>query len=148
MVKKEVKKSKKKNKVQQKPTNLRGMKPLQVKFITSYLVNNGNISKACEECNINRSTYYDWMKLEPFIQAFNDANESFNDVAFEKIREWIDRGDRGMLQFWAKNRMNQVFQEKQVIEHQGSVSMDLLDSLSNTYDDIQSKRKDEGSPKK
>ena len=36
------------------------------KFIEIFRKKNGHITKACTAYNINRSTYYDWMKEEWF----------------------------------------------------------------------------------
>lgn len=146
--KKTVKKKSKSTDNQNNLTKAYKLKPSQVKFIEGYVKFMGNITKACQYAKITRPTYYEWMQLDNFKEAFNDANEAFNDIAFQKISEWVEKGDKVMLQFWAKHRMNDRFQEKQIVEHSGNVSMDFLNSLSDTYDEIEAKRTSKRGPKK
>ena len=52
----------------------------------------GNISAACKEVGINRSTYYDWIEKDPdFVQRVQEVEESVIDAVEQKLQELIQK---------------------------------------------------------
>jgi len=93
-------------------------------FIESYIDNGGNISRACEEVGINRTTFYRWLKRPKFKIMFDDALEKHNDLIFQRILKMALDSDKDMLKFWARTQMkHRGFSEKQEIELSGKVDI-------------------------
>ncbi len=94
----------------------------QKAFIESYIKNMGNISKACEEIGIIRTTYYRWMKKPRFREMYDMALERHNDLIFQRILNLALKEDKDMLKFWAKTQMkHRGFIEKTEMEHSGEI---------------------------
>lgn len=82
------------------------MRKKQKDFIEIYLKKGLNISLTCSACNIDRSTYYDWMDKYPeFKQAVEEAVESLHDRMESRIIQACDTGDTKMLIHWSKTKM-------------------------------------------
>ena len=114
--------------IEQKPTQKRispGKKKRITKknrFIEAYLRNKGHITEACKEAEINRGTYYGWMKDESFVKLFNESLESFHDEVQRRILKLAMNDDKDMLKFWAKTQMrHRGFGDKQEIELSGKI---------------------------
>lgn len=113
-------------KSKQRKTTKKGiLKPKQIKFLKLYIKNLGHITNACKEVDIERSTYYDWMKDEFFLEKFNDSNEHFNDSVMRRILSFALKNDKDMLKFWAKTQMKHrgfIENQRLEIEHSGSLN--------------------------
>jgi len=59
-------------------------KELQEKFLES-LAAKGNITLACKAVNINRCTYYRWLKNDKFENKVNEIAESLVDFAESQL---------------------------------------------------------------
>ena len=102
-------------------------------FIKKYLEYYGNITQACEEIGINRTTYYNWMEKDKFKEQIEAAFESFNDNIQQILYAKAVTGDKDLLKFWAKTQMrHRGFVEKQEIEHTGSISQPVTIHLIET----------------
>jgi len=74
-------------------------------FLKAYKSNMGNISKACEAININRSTYYDWIENDlEFKQNIEDIEESFIDLAECALRKNIKKRMQRAIEFYLCNK--------------------------------------------
>ena len=99
----------------------------KAKFIEAYIKKLGNISKACKEMSINRTTFYNWLKEPDFKQLFEDAIESQNDMVFARIFKKTLEEDKDMLKFWAKTQMkHRGFTEQRNINLSGEVKTNKL----------------------
>lgn len=108
--------------IKQKVTKKR-LKNKQKAFLAAYIEHKGHITNACKDAEINRKTYYDWMKEPFFAEKFDEALEIFNDTIETNIRMMAVGMDRDMLKFWAKHQMrHRGFNEKQEIELSGTVN--------------------------
>ncbi len=76
-------------------------------FINAYQKHFGNISKVCEDVEINRSTYYSWMKDDPMFKAEIDSvepDEILVDYAENALMQRIERGDTTAIIFALKTK--------------------------------------------
>jgi transposase-like protein len=62
-------------------------------FIQAYLASAFNISSACRQVGIDRSTYYKWIEDTEFISKFNEAKESKKDFIESMLLERVAKGD-------------------------------------------------------
>jgi hypothetical protein len=67
------------------------------------------IQHACEQCEISRNSYYEWMKKDPeFAQLVSDRMgigiDLVNDVAESNVLTGIKKGDPGMTKYWLSAR--------------------------------------------
>ena len=108
--------------MEQNGTEKTPIKQKYLVFTKAYLDNKGNISEACDDAGIGRTTFYRWMKKHNFQVLFQEATEKHNDLIFQRILKLALESDKDMLKFWAKTQMrHRGFIEKQEIEHMGKV---------------------------
>ena len=62
-------------------------------FIQAYLVGAFNISSACRQVGIDRSTYYKWQDDTDFVEKLNDAKEAKKDFIESMLLERVAKGD-------------------------------------------------------
>jgi len=74
-------------------------------FIKRYFEKTGNVSVLCKELNINRGTYYQWMKKDPvFKQAIEDEREGLIDFVESKAFNLINDKNPTMIIFFLKTQ--------------------------------------------
>ena len=65
----------------------------------------GNISAACKKTNLNRATYYKWMKNSPkFVEEVETVNEGLIDFAETKLHQNIMDGKEASIFFFLKTK--------------------------------------------
>lgn len=64
---------------------LGGLNHNQQDFIVQWLENNFNVSKACENLGISRSTYYGWMNKKEFTDALATFNLGIAYLAMQTV---------------------------------------------------------------
>lgn len=75
-------------------TSLSDLSIPQMTFIASFIKCRGNVTKACKEAEMPRSTFYLWKKNEPlFVQALDEAKEALEETLFEQVYEFGFGGD-------------------------------------------------------
>lgn len=81
-------------------------KKISNKKIASIFAKKGcNVSATCEALDINRSTFYEWRKEDPELDAMlNDESESLIDLTESKLIEKINYGDLTAIIFMLKTR--------------------------------------------
>ena len=62
-------------------------------FIQAYLASAFNISSACRQVGIDRSTYYKWLDEADFANKLNEAKEAKKDFIESMLLEKIAKGD-------------------------------------------------------
>ena len=76
------------------------------KIVEVYGKKGGNISATCLALNINRSTFYRYIKQRPQLkQQLDDVVEAMYDNVESKILQKINDGDTTMTIFFAKTKM-------------------------------------------
>ena len=77
-------------------------------FLNNLKANGFNISKACEETQIARRTYYDWLESdEEFKSSVEDAQEKLIDDAERALQDKIIDGDTTSIIFFLKTKGKQ-----------------------------------------
>jgi len=126
-------------KMPQNTTKKVPLKEKQKSFIEAYIKHMGNISQACEDVGVDRSTYYRWMKKPRFKIIFNMALEQHNDLIFQRILNLALKEDKDMLKFWAKTQMrHRGFVEKQEIEQVGGevkIDVKISDEIKKLFEE-------------
>jgi hypothetical protein len=68
----------------------------------------GNVSKACESANVNRTTFYRYRDEDPdFLQAVKDIEESNIDTAEKALMDLITGGNVTAIIFFLKTKGKQ-----------------------------------------
>lgn len=74
-------------------------------FLRSLKSKLGVVSAASLECNISRTTFYDWLHNDPaFKRKVDQINEHAIDFVESKMFEGINNGDRQLIQFFLSTR--------------------------------------------
>lgn len=77
----------------------------KAKFLRSLRSKMGVVSAASQECNISRTTHYEWIKIDPVYRAkVAEINEHAIDFVESKMFEGINNGDRQLIQFFLSTR--------------------------------------------
>lgn len=77
----------------------------QINFLRVYDSVLCNISLACQQCHINRSTYYYWLKeSEVFKQNINEIREGLIDFAESKLMQEVRSGNTTAILFFLKTQ--------------------------------------------
>jgi len=83
---------------------------------------NTNISQACKEAKIGRTTFYRWRKQKAFSIKLDEAVESLKDQIENKLITKALNGDNACLIFFCFSRMKDrgyIEKSEAVIEHKG-----------------------------
>lgn len=96
---------------------LRGKKKLMYEALKGQL---GNISAACNQVGINRSTHYDWLAKDPNYKLWvQEAPELTKDFVEHQLMKQIKSGNMTGIIFYLKTKAkDRGYIEKQEIEHQ------------------------------
>lgn len=74
-------------------------------FVKAYRETLGVIKYACEQVNISRRTFYNWLEAdEEFRQAVEDVNEESVDFAENALKKKIREGDTTATIFYLKTK--------------------------------------------
>ena len=95
-------------------------------FLASLLSSDGNISKACGQTNISRTTIYDWIKKDDkFQEKVSYVNEELLDMAEDQLLTMIRKGNLTATIFYLKTKgQARGYIEKQYI-HQTQMTMPI-----------------------
>ena len=110
-------------------------------FIKIYGATLSTVSNVCEQVQISRTTYYDWLKTDPaFKAAIIEAEQSQHHIVEDQLLQACRMGDGPSVRFYLDRRVPQ-YKAKQVLEHHvGDRTLeDLLDddnALPNATDPI------------
>ena len=90
-------------------------------FIEAFKLNN-NITQACKEAHIGRTTFYRWNKQKTFKEKLDQAVEGLKDQIENKLIEKALKGDNACLIFFCKTKMkDRGYIEKQEIDSNGKI---------------------------
>ena len=74
-------------------------------FLAALLNSDGNISKACGQTNISRTTIYDWIKKDDkFQEKVSYVNEELLDMAEDQLLKMIRKGNLTATIFYLKTK--------------------------------------------
>lgn len=74
-------------------------------FLRSLKAKLGVVSAASQDCNISRTTFYEWLKTDSeFRKKVDLINEHAIDFVESKMFEGINNGDRQLIQFFLSTR--------------------------------------------
>ena len=105
-------------------------KEKQELFLNQFPKNACNVSVTCKSININRDTYYDWLRKFPkFAKACKDAEESLIDYAESKLMHQIDLGNMTAIIFFLCNRG-----EKRGWRHVNKIDVGLSEGMRKYLD--------------
>lgn len=90
------------------------VKKKMINCLISLQLNYGDVSKACAQLGMSRSTFYKWKhENQSFKECSDDIEETFLDAAESKIRQKIEDGDVACLIFYLKTKgKNRGYSEK------------------------------------
>ena len=89
--------------MEQSGTDLTKKETMQDRFIEAYRASLFNISKACADVGVSRSTYYRWRNSdEDFEEKLDVAKEEKIDFAESALFEKIKKGDTISIIFFLK----------------------------------------------
>jgi len=87
-------------------------------FLAALLSSDGNISKACGQTNISRTTIYDWIKKDDkFQEKVSYVNEELLDMAEDQLLTMIRNGNLTATIFYLKTKgQARGYIEKQYVQ--------------------------------
>ena len=87
-------------------------------FLAALLNSDGNISKACGQTNISRTTIYDWIKKDDkFQEKVSYVNEELLDMAEDQLLTMIRKGNLTATIFYLKTKgQARGYIEKQYVQ--------------------------------
>jgi hypothetical protein len=99
------------------------------KFLEQFVLSRGNISIACANSGITRTTYYEWVKNDKvFEQSVNDALETNKDIAETIIQKAIE-GFTYVEEVTEYDDKGKVLRTKKIKKHQspdGKLALQFL----------------------
>lgn len=86
-------------------------------FLEAYKNKMCNISKTCKAINIERKTYYNWLKKFPiFMQQVEEVKENLTDMVESQLLKNIENGNQKAIEFYLINRKKNKYSNKQSID--------------------------------
>jgi hypothetical protein len=73
-------------------------------FIECLKANIGNITKACEQLQISRQTYYNWLNDAEFRENINNIDEFILDRVEQALLTQIENGNIAGIIFYLKTK--------------------------------------------
>jgi predicted DNA-binding transcriptional regulator AlpA len=74
-------------------------------FLDVFRAKIGNISESCKAMGINRSTFYEWMDIDPnFRRGVEEIQEGLIDFSESKLMQAVDRGNITAIMFHLKTK--------------------------------------------
>ena len=106
-------------------------------FLAALLSSDGNISKACGQTNISRTTIYDWIKKdEGFKDKVSYVSEELLDMAEDQLLTMIRNGNLTATIFYLKAKgQARGYIEKQYV-HQTQMTMPIKVFDLNLKDEV------------
>ena len=85
----------------------------------------GIVTLACKEVDIERSTHYDWLKVdEEYKQAVEDISDVALDFAESKLHKQIDKEDTTATIFYLKTKgKKRGYIERQELQVEGGITL-------------------------
>ena len=100
-------------------------------FIETFKKTFGNISQTCKVLDMDRSTYYKWLKEDEDFKIEIESvepKELFLDFTESKLVEKINTGDTTAIIFTLKTKgKSRGYIERKEIEHQGGIESTLIE---------------------
>ena len=95
-------------------------------FIAALLNTDGNISKACGQTNISRTTIYDWIKKDDsFQEKVINVSEELLDMAEDQLLKQIRDGNLTATIFYLKTKgQARGYIEKQYVHQTRTMALD------------------------
>lgn len=79
--------------------------PKKIRFLEFYRETRGHVSNSARGAEIDRSTYYEWMKTDPLFAYWKEeADAELNDDMREALIQKGADGDLGAIIFYLRNR--------------------------------------------
>jgi hypothetical protein len=91
----------------------------------------GLIQPASISLKVTRKTLYDWIKNDPELQEYQESEKEANiDFAEGQLKKLMRDENPTAILFYLKTiGRNRGYIEKQEIEHQGGININLIDGL-------------------
>lgn len=104
---------------------------MKKRFLKLYSNNLCNVKDTCKELNINRGTYYLWIKNDPLFKEQCDMiQEGLIDLAESQLMTNIKNGKEQSLLFFLRCKgRDRGYVEKKEVEHSGNVSVNIVDDI-------------------
>jgi hypothetical protein len=100
-------------------------------FIETFKKTFGNVSQTCKVLDMDRSTYYKWLKEDEDFKIEVESvepKELFLDFTESKLVEKINTGDTTAIIFTLKTKgKSRGYIERKEIEHQGGIESTLIE---------------------
>tara|TARA_R110001632_G_scaffold169400_1_gene288337 strand:- start:878 stop:1249 length:372 start_codon:yes stop_codon:yes gene_type:complete len=100
-------------------------------FIDTFKNTFGNVSQTCKVLDLDRSTYYRWLKDDEDFKIEIESvepKELFLDFTESKLVEKISGGDTTAIIFTLKTKgKSRGYIERKEIEHQGGIENTLIE---------------------
>jgi len=100
-------------------------------FIETFKKTFGNVSQTCKVLDMDRSTYYKWLKEDEDFKTEVESvepKELFLDFTESKLVEKINTGDTTAIIFTLKTKgKSRGYIERKEIEHQGGIESTLIE---------------------
>lgn len=100
-------------------------------FIETFKKTFGNVSQTCKVLELDRSTYYKWLKEDESFKIEVESvepKELFLDFTESKLVEKINTGDTTAIIFTLKTKgKSRGYIERKEIEHQGGIESTLIE---------------------
>ena len=100
-------------------------------FIETFKKTFGNVSQTCKVLDMDRSTYYKWLKEDEDFKIEVESvepKELFLDFTESKLVEKINTGDTTAIIFTLKTKgKSRGYIERKEIEHQGGIENTLIE---------------------
>jgi len=100
-------------------------------FIETFKKTFGNVSQTCKVLDMDRSTYYKWLKEDEDFKIEIESvepKELFLDFTESKLVEKINTGDTTAIIFTLKTKgKSRGYIERKEIEHQGGIESTLIE---------------------
>lgn len=100
-------------------------------FIETFKKTFGNVSQTCKVLDLDRSTYYKWIKEDESFKIEIESvepKELFLDFTESKLVEKINTGDTTAIIFTLKTKgKSRGYIERKEIEHQGGIESTLIE---------------------
>lgn len=108
---------------------------LKKEFIIAFEKSLGIVTTACKKTNINRSTYYDWIKNDEDFKTRCDAiSEQSKDFAESKLLELISEKNVAAVLFYLKTKAkDRGYTEKSIHEITEYKEQPLFPNVKDNY---------------
>lgn len=107
-------------------------------FLKAYEDNNWNITLACKDININRTTYYNWLEnCEKFKQKIQEQAESILDKAESVLHKELESNNVSIAQYILEKKGRKRGYGPQEMEHSGNLKLEIIKRSIHGKEDIE-----------